>query len=85
MPESLQQLDLLLLTVPSARKVHADSIRFQGLRYVDTVLAAYVGGSVTLRYDPRDLAEVRVFRAYRAGSLQKRPSRSGSRAAARPK
>jgi putative transposase len=61
MPESLQQLDLLLLTVPRARKVHADGIRFQGLRYVDTVLAAYVGESVTLRYDPRDLAEVRVF------------------------
>lgn len=61
MPESLQQLDLLLLTVPRARKVHADGIRFQNLRYVDTILAAYVGESVTLRYDPRDMAEVRVF------------------------
>ena len=61
MPESLEQLDLLLLTVISARKVHPDGIRFQGLRYVETTMAAYIGESVTLRYDPRDLAEVRVF------------------------
>jgi putative transposase len=61
MPETLEQLDLLLLTVPTARKVHPDGIRFQGLRYVDTILAAYIGESVTLRYDPRDVAEVRVF------------------------
>jgi putative transposase len=52
---------LLLLTVPTARKVHPDGIRFQGLRYLDTTLAAYIGESVTLRYDPRDAAEVRVF------------------------
>jgi putative transposase len=61
MPEALQQLDLLLLTVPTARKVHPDGIRFQGLRYIDTTLAAYIGESVTLRYDPRDAAEVRIF------------------------
>ena len=61
MPETLEQLDLLLLTVPTARKVHPDGIRFQGLRYIDTTLAAYIGESVTLRYDPRDAAEVRVF------------------------
>ena len=34
---------------------------YQGLRYVDTTLAAYVGESVALRYDPRDMAEIRVF------------------------
>jgi putative transposase len=61
MPESLEQLDLLLLTVLRARKVHADGIRFQGLRYIDPTLAAYVGEPVTLHYDPRDMAEVRVF------------------------
>jgi len=27
----------------------------------DATLAAYVGESVTLRYDPRDVAEIRVF------------------------
>lgn len=61
MPESVEQLDLLLLTVARARKVHPDGIRFQGLRYVDTTLAAYIGESVLLRYDPRDMAEIRVF------------------------
>jgi putative transposase len=61
MPESLEQLDLLLLTVAKSRKVHPDGIRFQGMRYMDINLAAYVGEEVTLRYDPRDMAVVRVF------------------------
>jgi putative transposase len=61
MPESLEQLDLLLLTVPKTRRVHRDGIRFSGLRYIDPNLAAYVGEEVLLRYDPRDVAEVRVF------------------------
>jgi putative transposase len=61
MPESLEQLDLLLLTVPKVRRVHPDGIRFSGLRYIDPTLAAYVGEEVLLRYDPRDVAEVRVF------------------------
>jgi putative transposase len=61
MPESLEQLDLLLLTVPKARRVHPDGIRFSGFRYIDLTLAAYVGEEVVLRYDPRDVAEVRVF------------------------
>jgi len=55
MPESLEQLDLLLLTVPKTRVIHQDGIRFQGLRFVDPTLAAYVGESVILRYDPRDV------------------------------
>ena len=61
MPESLEQLDLLLLTVPKTRRVHPDGIRFSGLRYIDPTLAAYVGEQVLLRYDPRDITEVRVF------------------------
>jgi putative transposase len=61
MPDSLEQLDLLLLTVATPRTVHRDGIRFQRLRYLDLTLASYVGEAVTIRYDPRDLAEVRVF------------------------
>ncbi|MBV8315485.1 MAG: transposase, partial [Planctomycetaceae bacterium] len=61
MPDSLEQLDLLLLTVAKARRVHRDGIRFSGMRYIDPTLAAYVGEEVLLRYDPRDIAEVRVF------------------------
>jgi putative transposase len=62
LPASAEQLDLLLLTVAKARRVHPDGIHFQGLRYLDLTLAAYVGETVTIRYDPRDLAEIRVFR-----------------------
>lgn len=61
MPDSLAQLDLLLLTVPHSRKVRMDGIHFMGLRYIDATLAAYVGENVVLRYDPRDMAEVRIF------------------------
>lgn len=31
------------------------------MRYIDSTLAAYVGETVLLRYDPRDIAEVRLF------------------------
>ena len=61
LPDSLEQLDLLLLTVLRPRKVHRDGIYFQNFTYIDTTLAAFVGESVTIRYDPRDLAEIRVF------------------------
>lgn len=61
LPDSLESLDLLLLQVTKPRKVHPDGIHFQGLRYLDTNLAAYVGETVLIRYDPRDLAEIRVF------------------------
>jgi Mu transposase, C-terminal len=39
----------------------ATGIHFQGLRYLDPTLAAYVGEPVTIRYDPRDVAELRIF------------------------
>jgi putative transposase len=61
LPESLEKLDLLLLAVAKPRKVHQDGIYFQNLRYIDPVLAAYVGESIVIRYDPRDVAEIRVF------------------------
>lgn len=61
MPQTLEQLDLLLLTVAKGRRVQRDGIRFQGLRYIDLTLSAYVGEEVTLRYDPRDLAEIRIY------------------------
>ncbi len=57
----LEDLDLLLVMHAAPRRVRRDGIRFQGLRYVAPTLAAYVGESVTLRYDPRDLSEIRVF------------------------
>ncbi len=61
LPDSLEQLDLLLLTVAKTRRVQRDGIHFATWRYSDPTLAAYVGEDVTIRYDPRDMAEIRVF------------------------
>jgi len=61
MPSSLEQLDLLLLTVRKTRRVQQDGIRFEGYRYIDTTLAGYVKEDVLIRYDPADLAEIRVY------------------------
>src|SRR5262249_9528269 len=61
LPESLEQLDLLLLTVARSRRVQRDGVHFLGFRYLDLTLAAYVGEDVIIRYDPRDLGEIRVF------------------------
>jgi putative transposase len=41
--------------------VHQDGIHLHGLRYIDLTLAAYVGEDVVIRFDPRDMAEIRVF------------------------
>jgi len=61
LPESLEQLDLLLLTVAKLRRIRRDGIHFQRLRYLDPMLAAFVNEDVVIRYDPRDLAEIRVY------------------------
>ena len=45
----------------TTRRVQRDGIRFASTRYISPVFAAYVGDDVTVRYDPRDLGEVRVF------------------------
>lgn len=39
LPATLEQLDLLPLSVPTPRKVHRDGIRFTGFRSLDPVLA----------------------------------------------
>jgi putative transposase len=61
LPDSIEQLDLLLLTVTKTRKVQRDGIYFIGMRYTDTALAAFVGESIVIRYNPRDLAELKVY------------------------
>ena len=61
MPDSLEQLDGLLLTVAKHRTVQRDGIHVQGQRYLATTLAPFVGHRVTIRYDPRDLSEIRVY------------------------
>ena len=61
LPENLEELDLLLVMHAKPRVVQRDGIHFQGLRYSHPTMAAYVGEAVTIRYDPRDLSEIRVF------------------------
>lgn len=38
-----------------------DGIQFASTRYVSPVLAAYVGEQVTVRFNPRDVGEIRVY------------------------
>src|SRR5262249_50092968 len=61
LPESLEDLDLLLVMHAKSRVVRRDGIHFQGLRYSHATLAAYVGDAVTIRYDPRDLSAITLF------------------------
>jgi putative transposase len=61
MPTSLEQLDLLLLTVAKTRRVQQDGIHFQNHRYMDITLASFVKEDVLIRYDPADLGEIHVF------------------------
>lgn len=79
LPDSLDALDGLLIMVAKPRVVRRDGIRFEGLRYFDPTLAAYVGEAVTVRYDPRDLGEIRIF--HRNGFLCRAvsPEQAGSR------
>lgn len=61
MPDSPGELDTLIVMVAKPRTVHRDGIRFEGVRFFDPTLPAYVGEPVTIRYDPRGMSEVRVF------------------------
>ena len=60
-PAHPEDLDLLLLNAATTRRVQRDGIQFSSTRYVSPILAAYVGEDVTVRYDPRDVAEIRVY------------------------
>lgn len=61
LPDSLEQLDLMLHKVGKKRKVQRDGIRFDTFRYFDFALGAYVGEEVSIRYDPRDMSEIYVY------------------------
>lgn len=58
---SLDQLNILLLTLARSRRVQRDGVRVNGFRYFDLNLAGYVGEDVTIRYDPRDLSHIYVY------------------------
>jgi putative transposase len=41
--------------------VRSDGIHFHNFRYLSVTLTAYVGEEITIRFDPRDMGEIRVF------------------------
>lgn len=61
MPESIDKLSLLLLSIEKSRIVQRDGIYFSGLRYFHPNLAAYVREAVSIRFDPKDLTEIWVY------------------------
>lgn len=92
MPETLAELDGLLLTVPKHRTGQRGGLHLQGQRYLSPTLAPFVGYPVTIHYDPRDtphvesalscwlldLRQAQVFRTRRA--LSPTPNLVSSRA-----
>ena len=65
MPQNLEQLDLLLATIPRTRRVRQEGIRLHNLWYFNLNLSAYIGEEVVIRYDPHDMAEIRVYHQQR--------------------
>ncbi len=61
MPSSLEDLDDLMMHIDKGRRIQRDGIHFMNLRYGSITLVAFVGEQVTIRYDPRDLAEIKVY------------------------
>jgi putative transposase len=48
-------------TWPGNGECEPRGIAFEGSTYIDPTLAAYIGEEVQIRYDPLDLAELRVY------------------------
>lgn len=62
MPDSLDSLHMLLMTVPESRLVRNDGIHTNSLRYINTDLQfGYMRESVVIRYDPTDVSQIFVF------------------------
>lgn len=75
LPESVDELNLLLLRVAKHRIVRRDGFHFQDLRYVSPLLAAYVKEPVVIRFDPTRTARSNQP-TYRRRSRPTQPSRS---------
>jgi putative transposase len=61
LPDKLEVLDTLLVMAGKPRVIRRYGTHVEGLRFLDPTLAAFVGEPVTIRYDPRDMGEIRVF------------------------
>ncbi|NJL72386.1 MAG: DDE-type integrase/transposase/recombinase [Candidatus Competibacteraceae bacterium] len=61
MPNSEEELDLMLLHVGRQRKVQRDGLRFKTFRYFDLELSKYVTQWVSIRYDPSNMSYINVY------------------------
>ncbi len=61
MPNSAEELDLMLLHVGRQRKVQRDGIRFKTFRYFELELSKYVTQWISIRYDPADMSYINVY------------------------
>lgn len=61
LPASVAHLDLLLLQPRRQRVVQQEGITFQGAWYLHPLLGDSVGEAVSIRYDPQNLASIRVY------------------------
>lgn len=62
MPESLDSLHMLLMTISDSRLVRKDGIHTNSLCYTNTELQhGYMRESVVIRYDPSDVSRIYVF------------------------
>ncbi|MGH2506832.1 MAG: Mu transposase C-terminal domain-containing protein [Ktedonobacteraceae bacterium] len=62
MPESLDKLHLLLMSIPDHRTVRKDGVHILNNRYFSTELQnGYMRESVLVRYDPADISQVYIF------------------------
>ena len=62
-PMDERELDLLLMRQDRRRVYQGGCIRFANLIYQGEYLGGYVGEEVVLRYDPRDITRLYVYRA----------------------
>ncbi len=61
LPDSLDQLDHLLLTIQKQRIIRQDGIHFNTLRYTNLALLPFVRRRAVIRYDPRNMTEIKVY------------------------
>lgn len=62
MPASLEQLHMLLMSIPESRLVRKTGIHILNYRYMSTELQhGYMRESVFVRYDPADVSQIFVF------------------------
>ena len=61
LPESVAELDLLLMPVARSYKIRRDGIHFQTNRYWSDDFLQFIGEMVSLRYNPANLDEIIVL------------------------